>query len=75
MSKYSPEQHIAVSPAILERVKSVREYTKVCSETVKELLDLGVEIEYFHNGQKLPDGVFGLDFEIRMHLPVEPIKL
>lgn len=68
-------KHVEVSQELLQRANQVREYVKATNEVVKELLDRGVEIQYFHNGQPLPDGVFGLDFEIRMNLPMEPITL
>lgn len=66
---------IEVSMELQERARQVREYVKATNEVVKELIDRGVEIEYFHNGNRLPDDWKGLDFEIRMHLPLEPIKL
>lgn len=68
-------KQIEVSPTLLERAKQVREYVAATNQVVKELIELGVEIEYFHNGKPLPDGILGLDFEIRMHLPMEPITL
>ena len=70
-----PAKHIEVSMELLERAKQVREYVAATNTVVKELIDRGVEIEYFHNGKPLPDDWKGLDFEIRMHLPLEPIKL
>ena len=66
---------IEVSQELLERAKQVREYVAATNEVVKELIARGVEIQYFHNGKELPDDWKGLDFEIRMHLPMEPITL
>ncbi len=68
-------KHIKVSPELLIRANRVREYAEACNSVVKELIHLGVEVEYYFNGKKLPDGVFGLDLEIRMTLPQEPITL
>lgn len=66
---------IQVSQELLERAKQVREYVAAINSVVKELLERGVEIQYFHNGKELPEDWKGLDFEIRMHLPMEPINL
>lgn len=66
---------IQVSQELLERAKQVREYVAAINSVVKELLERGVEIQYFHNGKELLEDWKGLDFEIRMHLPMEPINL
>lgn len=68
-------EKIEVSQELLVRANSVREYVAACNTTVKELMDRGVEIEYYFNGNKLPEGFFGMDFEIRMILPLNPVKL
>jgi hypothetical protein len=70
-----PTKHIHVSQELLERAKQVRGYVAATNAVVKELMERGVEIQYFHNGKELPDDWKGLDFEIRMHLPTEPIQL
>ena len=44
-------------------------------DEMKELIDRGVEIEYYFQGNKLPEGYFGMDFEIRMILPLNPVQL
>lgn len=69
------KQMVEVSPELMHRANQVREYVKATNEVVKELIDRGVEVQYFHNGKELPDDWKGLDFEIRMSLPMEPIKL
>jgi hypothetical protein len=66
---------IEVSRELYDRARQVRDYVAATNAVVKELIDRGVEIEYFHNGKPLPDDWKGLDFEIRMHLPMEPIQL
>lgn len=66
---------VEVSRELRDRARQVQEYVRATNQVVKELIDRGVEIQYIHNGKPLPDGVFGLDFEIRMFLPVEPIQL
>ncbi len=68
-------KQIEVSPELMFRADQVRGYVKAVNEVVKELIERGVEIQYFHNGKELPDDWKGLDFEIRMSLPMEPIKL
>ena len=70
-----PTKQVEVSRELLERAKQVREYVAATNAVVKELIERGVEIQYFHNGNALPDDWKGLDFEIRMHLPMEPIQL
>lgn len=45
---------IEVSMELRSRANQVREYVKATNEVVKELIDRGVEIEYFHNGKQLP---------------------
>lgn len=66
---------IEVSQELLQRANSVREYVAACNAVVKELIDRGVEIEYYFQGNKLPEGYFGMDFEIRMILPLDPVQL
>jgi len=65
---------VEVSPELLERGKSVREYVAATNAVIKELTDRGVEVEFYFNGQRL-DCTFSKDFEIRMHLPMEPIQI
>jgi hypothetical protein len=65
---------IEVSPELMFRADQVRGYVKATNEVVRELIERKVEVDFYFNGQKL-DCVFGSDFEIRMHLPMEPINL
>ena len=71
----SKPKQIEVSPELMFRADQVRGYVKAINEVVKELEDRNVDIEFYINGNKISDCVFGLDFEIRMHLPMEPITL
>lgn len=67
-------KQIQVSQELLERAKQVREYVAATNSVIKELIGRDVEITFYFNGQKL-DCVLGSDFEIRMHILMEPITL
>jgi hypothetical protein len=66
---------IQVSQELLERANQVREYVAAINSVIKELEDRNVDIEFYINGNKISDCLFGLGLEIRMHLPMEPIVL
>lgn len=54
----------------------VRQYIGAIALTVKELEAKGATVEYFFNGKPLDHGPAGnFDFEIRMSITQEPIKL
>ena len=74
MPKPMNTNKVEVSPELMFRADQVRGYVKATNEVVKELIDRDVEIEFYFNGQKLTCD-FSKDFEIRMHLPMEPITL
>jgi len=68
------DHSVEVSQELLVRANSVRDYVAACNSTIKELIERGVEIEFYFNGKKL-DSPLSLDFEVRMILPQEPIQL